>query len=65
MNKKALLAYKPAPAPRTQSEDIKAVSQIIRNESGEGDDIVEVDMYEAGVLKARWFGSKEENDCCA
>lgn len=65
MNKKMLLAYEPAAAPKKSSDGIKAVSQIIRDECGEGDDTVEVDLYEDGVLKARWFGSKEENDCCA
>lgn len=65
MNKKMLLTYEPAAAPKKPSDGIKAVSQIIRDESGEGDDIVEVDLYEAGVIKARWFGSKGENDCCA
>lgn len=64
MNKKALLAYEPAAAPQTQSEDIKAVSQIIRDVSDEGDHIVEVDLYQNGVLKARWFGSMKENKCC-
>lgn len=65
MNKRMLLTYEPAAAPKKPSDDIKAVSQIIRDESSEGNDIVEVDLYEAGTLKARWFGSRKENECCA
>ena len=65
MNKRLLLTYEPAAAPKTPGNGIKAVSQIIRDESSKGNDIVEMDLYEAGVLKARWFGSEEENDCCA
>lgn len=65
MNKKVLLTYEPAAAPKTPGNGIKVVSQIIRDESSGENDIVEVDLYEARVLKARWFGSKEEKDCCA
>lgn len=65
MNKRTLLTYEPAAAPKEPSNGIRAVSQIIRDESGEGNDIVEVDLYAKGVLKARWFGSEEEYDCCA
>ena len=62
MNKKELLAFSSCREPEMDSRNgIIATSQIIIDESSEGKNIVEVDLWWFGSLKARWFGIKKED----
>ena len=57
MKRKELLNIEPCHEPESDSsERVIATSQIIIDESSEGENITEIDLWWLGQLKARWFG---------
>ena len=62
MKRRELLNITPCQEPeRDSSGDVIATSQIIIDESSEGKNITEVDLWWFGKLKARWFAVKKED----
>lgn len=62
MNKKELLKLQPCHEPeRDTTEYAIATSRIIVDESSEGKNITEVDLWWQGELRARWFGIEKED----
>ena len=65
MNRKRLLTFPPCPVPANYEaeynpEDVIAASQVLQREDGEP--VLEIDLFYAGELRARYFADREKKN---